>query len=116
MDEIVAQLNTTLLNVMFASCINMVFNVGMTKHLATEADRQTIERLGGPTKLAELLGYDKTKGGVQRIQNWKDRGIPPAVKLQRPDLFLPEFVASATTADSKISRTPDSAAALQAEG
>ena len=72
----------------------MVFNTAMTKHLATDADRQTIDRLGGPTKLAELLGYDKSKGGVQRIQNWKDRGIPSAVKLQRPDLFLPEFIST----------------------
>lgn len=41
-------------------------------------------------KVAELLGYAKD-GGVQRVQNWKTRGIPPAVKLERPDLFLPHF-------------------------
>jgi hypothetical protein len=64
----------------------------MTKHPDIEADRQTIERLGGPTKLAELLGYDKTSGGVQRIQNWKKRGIPSEVKLQWPELFLTELM------------------------
>jgi hypothetical protein len=50
-------------------------------------DKQLIEDLGGPTKVAELLGYDK-HGGVQRVQNWLSRGIPPKVKLERPDLFL----------------------------
>jgi hypothetical protein len=94
--EILAQLNSLLLNVMFASCLNMVFNYAMTKDPASDADRQTIDRLGGPTKLAELLGYDKRKGGVQRIQNWKERGIPPGVKLMRPDLFLPELVSGGT--------------------
>ena len=38
-------------------------------------------------KVAELLGYDK-HGGVQRVDNWRRRGIPPKVKLERPDLFL----------------------------
>jgi hypothetical protein len=52
-----------------------------------QADRELIQLLGGPTKLAELLGYKKP-GGVQRVQNWKDRGIPASVKLCRPDLFL----------------------------
>lgn len=50
-------------------------------------DKKLIEELGGPTKLCELLGYEK-HGGVQRVQNWLARGIPPKVKLERPDLFL----------------------------
>ena len=50
-------------------------------------DSELIEQLGGPTKVAELLKYDK-HGGVQRVQNWLTRGIPPKVKLERPDLFL----------------------------
>ena len=50
-------------------------------------DKQLIESLGGPAKVAELLGYDK-QGGVQRVHNWMTRGIPPRVKLERPDLFL----------------------------
>lgn len=50
-------------------------------------DSDLIERLGGPTRLAERLGYGKA-GGVQRVQNWKARGIPARVKLERPDLFL----------------------------
>jgi hypothetical protein len=71
--------------------INMVFNTNtMRKRPDIEADQQIIARLGGPSKLAELLGYDKTSGGVQRIQNWKKRGIPAEVKLQWPELFLPD--------------------------
>ncbi len=54
-------------------------------------DKKLIEELGGPTKVAELLGYDKAHGGVQRVQNWMTRGIPPKEKLARPDLFLPDF-------------------------
>lgn len=59
----------------------------------TEAtkDRELIERLGGPTRVAELLGWPKY-GGAQRVQNWLSRGIPPAVKVQRPDLFLAEAI------------------------
>lgn len=50
-------------------------------------DARLIRDLGGPTKVAELLRYTK-KNGPQRVQNWLTRGIPPAVKLQHPELFL----------------------------
>lgn len=60
--------------------VNMVFNLRMS-------DSELIELLGGSTRLAERLGYIKA-GGVQRVQNWKARGIPARVKLERPDLFL----------------------------
>lgn len=53
-------------------------------------DWALIVNLGGPVKVAEMLGYAKS-GGVQRVQNWKLRGIPPAVKLANPDLFMPEW-------------------------
>lgn len=53
-----------------------------------QKDAELIARLGGPTKVAEALGFDKAKGGTQRVQNWLGRGIPAAVKLRRPDLFL----------------------------
>jgi hypothetical protein len=36
--------------------------------------------------VARLLGYGKY--GAQRVCNWTTRGIPPRVKLERPDLFL----------------------------
>ena len=60
-------------------------------------DRKLIQDLGGPAKVAELLQFDKTKGGVQRVQNWMTRGIPPKVKLQRPDLFLPDLAKTGAT-------------------
>ncbi|MDB5937489.1 MAG: hypothetical protein JWQ01_4833 [Massilia sp.] len=53
-----------------------------------QADKDLIEQHGGPTKLAEELGYDTTTGGAQRVHNWMTRGIPPRVKLARPDLFM----------------------------
>ena len=49
-------------------------------------DSELIDSLGGPSRLAAQLGYGV--GGVQRVQNWKARGIPARVKLERPDLFL----------------------------
>jgi hypothetical protein len=52
-----------------------------------ERDRDLIEKLGGATKVAELLNLEKL-GGVQRVHNWKSRGIPAAVKVARPDLFM----------------------------
>lgn len=51
-------------------------------------DRDLIRQLGGPAKLAQLLGYDKRSGGVQRVHNWVSRGIPAKVKLERADIFL----------------------------
>lgn len=52
------------------------------------ADKDLIEFLGGPTKTAELLGYDKARGGVQRVQNWMTRGIPAQVKVDHPHIFM----------------------------
>lgn len=65
----------------------MVFNVGMDKTDPIKRDAALIESLGGPTKVADLLGYERA-GGVQRVQNWITRGIPARVKVERPELFL----------------------------
>ena len=82
------QSNRLSLNIVFAFSINVVFNSDMdTKH----EDSALIDELGGPTKVAELLGLDTANGGVQRVQNWTTRGIPPKEKLARPDLFLRNF-------------------------
>jgi len=62
----------------------MVCNMGMS-------DRETILRLGGPTKLARLLGYKKY--GPQRVGNWMVRGIPAQVKIDHPELFLQDIAA-----------------------
>jgi hypothetical protein len=50
-------------------------------------DSQLIDALGGPAKLAALLGYDKEAGGTQRVHNWRTRGIPAKVKLAHPAIF-----------------------------
>ncbi len=68
----------------------MVCNVGMT-------DTELIAYYGGPAKLARMLGFPE-QGGVQRIQNWTTRGIPPAVKVQFPEIFL--NVPTATTKEA----------------
>lgn len=74
----------------------MVFNRSMT----TDAD--LIEQLGGPAALAKRLGYDKANGGVQRVQNWKKRGIPPGVKLKHPDVFLKAKKPRRSTAEQGV--------------
>ncbi len=55
-------------------------------------DREVIERHGGSAELARKLNMTKP-GSTQRVNNWKTRGIPSAVKLERPDLFSAEAVA-----------------------
>jgi hypothetical protein len=55
-------------------------------------DSDLIRKLGGPAKVAELLGLGQW--GVQRVHNWLSRGIPSKVKLERPDLFLPRAFAT----------------------
>ena len=46
----------------------------------SKEDATLIERLGGPANLARRLSFDPKKGGVQRVQNWKVRGIPASVE------------------------------------
>jgi len=60
-------------------------------------DATLINALGGPAKVAELLHYDKAKGGVQRVHNWRTRGIPSHVKVARPDLFMVDALKRAGT-------------------
>jgi hypothetical protein len=55
-------------------------------------DATLIAELGGPAKVAELLGYDKSAGGIQRVHNWRTRGIPPGVKLKHPEVFLKQLL------------------------
>lgn len=47
------------------------------------ADSKLIEQLGGTSQVAKL-----TKSSPQRVHNWKTRGIPAAMKLAYPELFL----------------------------
>lgn len=54
-------------------------------------DAITIDQLGGSTKVAKLLGMT-TPGSVQRVANWRVRGIPAAVKIEHKQYFLKEEV------------------------
>ena len=49
-------------------------------------DAALIDALGGPAQLARSLGYT-SPGAVQRVQNWKYRGIPEVIRLRDPDAF-----------------------------
>lgn len=91
---IVQPVNAMLLNMTIDFLINAMFKSEPMETL--NQDRALIQSLGGPSKVAELLALPK-KGGLQRVQNWLTRGIPPAVKVQRPDLFMPHLAADAPT-------------------
>lgn len=54
-----------------------------------ERDAQIIRSLGGPSKVAAELGLGKF--GVQQVCNWMHRGIPAHIRVQRPELFMPEL-------------------------
>jgi hypothetical protein len=40
-----------------------------------------ITAAGGDSSFGRLLGLDEKAGWQQRINNWKRRGLPPAVEL-----------------------------------
>lgn len=91
MDSIVVWLNKMLLHMAFDIRLNMVFNPFVNK---TNSDAELIRNLGGPSKVAELIGIDK-RGGAQRVQNWITRGIPDSVKVKHPQIFLRELIGAA---------------------
>lgn len=75
-----------------ANWVHMVCNVFP---MSKSHDKTLIDRLGGPAKVAVLLGLPKY-GGIQRVHNWTVRGIPAAIKVQFPHLFMPELAQSLT--------------------
>ncbi len=50
-------------------------------------EKNLIDIMGGPTKVAQLLGIVNEKGAIQRISNWKKRGIPAQVMLTHSKIF-----------------------------
>lgn len=55
----------------------MAFNAPMNQPTtAMHKDSELIDKLGGPAEVARKLGFEMPKG-IQRVQNWKYRGIPP---------------------------------------
>ena len=49
--------------------------------------KNLVNKLGGPTKVVGLLGWDGIPGSVQRVSNWNKRGVPPSVLLEYPHEF-----------------------------
>jgi len=84
MEQIVFILNIMLLNKLFVKTKQSVYNLSMDK---IKRHAKLIDDLGGPAFVADLLGYDKSKGGTQRVYNWKSRGIPSHVLLNYSNIF-----------------------------
>jgi len=65
----------------------MAFNASMNQPTtAMHKDSELIDKLGGPAEVARKLGFEMPKG-IQRVQNWKYRGIPPYTRVTRTDVF-----------------------------
>ncbi|WP_338615522.1 hypothetical protein [Pigmentiphaga sp. CHJ604] len=65
-----------------------------------DADQHLIDKLGGPTRVAELLDMAGEPGVVQRISNWKRRGIPAKVLLKHGEVLRQAEAAADATAES----------------
>lgn len=68
-----------------------------------DRDRALIEKLGGPVKLAEALNMGRY--GPQRVSNWNRRGIPSAVKVAYPQIFMPELAQMAASSAQAATET-----------
>lgn len=53
--------------------------------MGPEETTRLIEAAGGDSAFAKLLGITETKGYLQRVNNWKRRGIPSEVVLDHYD-------------------------------
>jgi hypothetical protein len=60
----------------------------MTTHQQLQSDKDLIAKHGGASALAKKLGF----ASKQRVHNWMTRGIPPAIKLAYPKIFLRNVV------------------------
>lgn len=52
-----------------------------------KTETHIIDFLGGPTKVAEMLGLLGKPGAIQRVANWKRRGIPSRVLISNPEFY-----------------------------
>jgi hypothetical protein len=57
-----------------------------------------IDRLGGSRAVAQALDL-KSPGALQRVSNWKRRGIPELLMLKRPDVFAERANADAQSTE-----------------
>jgi hypothetical protein len=71
--------------VLIDSNIHRVYAPDMS--ITASETKRLIKAAGGPGEFRRLLGMDKKPGAKQRINNWRTRGIPPAVQLEHYDLI-----------------------------
>lgn len=70
-------------------------------------DAELINLHGGPAQLAKKLGWSESRA-VQRIHNWRTRGIPAVMKLKYPDLLLyPDMQAASSLSASPSTSTKE---------
>lgn len=73
---------------------------------AQHSDSRLIDSLGGAAVLADALGFDTRAGGVQRVHNWRTRGIPGAVKWRHCELFSAALEQAGATTPIAPATTP----------
>jgi len=76
-------LNRMLLHIEFEK-LNFSFSIVFM------TDAELIMYYGGPARLAAKLNWTE-RHAVQRVSNWRRRGIPAAIKLKYPELFLSDL-------------------------
>ncbi|NIF85390.1 hypothetical protein F3J24_17925 [Comamonas sp. Tr-654] len=62
---------------------------------------ELINRLGGSTAVANRLGW-RSLNGSRRVNNWKRRGIPPAVQLHYDWLRPPADLNQPSTQEKEV--------------
>lgn len=72
--------------------------------ITLHADADLIDQLGGPSALAARLNFTGPFR-VQRVQNWKYRGIPEVIRLRHREIF--------EQAEAQLAATPVAAAVQQ---
>ena len=70
-----------------------------TLKLSPKAVRQLIDIAGGPTALADAMGFPKERGR-QRVGNWKTNGAIPAKQVRLHSRLLRRLMAKVEKARS----------------
>ena len=83
----------------------------MEKKIEIEQDKRLLNSLGSYSSIARKLGKSP-----QCVYNWSKRGIPAAIKLKHPDLFLKKQKKAATGTTKKESPTRKRGAGVEARG
>lgn len=81
----------------------------MEKKIEIEQDKRLLNSLGSYSSIARKLGKSP-----QCVFNWSKRGIPAAIKLKHPDLFLKKRKKNATGTTKKESPTRQRGAGVEA--